>query len=126
MARSSRLAFTLVELLVVISIIGMLMALVLPAVQQTKEIARQINCTNNQGNLAKANLAYVDFARRFPGFTNGIQNNSMAVSWVVVLFPHLDRTELYENWTSTPAEFSKGSSLPCGTIVVWTRTPGKR
>jgi len=38
----------------------------------------------------------------------------------------LEAIELYENWTSTPAQFSKGTALPCGTIVLWTRVPGGR
>lgn len=38
----------------------------------------------------------------------------------------LEAIELYENWTSTPQEFSKGTALPCGTIVLWTRVPGSR
>jgi hypothetical protein len=36
----------------------------------------------------------------------------------------IEALELYENWTSTPHPFAAGSSLPCGTIVVWTRVPG--
>jgi hypothetical protein len=38
----------------------------------------------------------------------------------------LEAIELYENWTSTPHEFSKGSAVPCGTIVLWTRISGSR
>ena len=38
----------------------------------------------------------------------------------------LEAIELYENWTSTPIEFSKAPSVPCGTIVLWTRVPGSR
>jgi hypothetical protein len=38
----------------------------------------------------------------------------------------VEAIELYENWTSTPIEFSKGSNIPCGTIVLWTRIPGSR
>jgi len=38
----------------------------------------------------------------------------------------LEAIELYENWTSTPQQFSKGTALPCGTIVLWTRVPGSR
>ena len=34
----------------------------------------------------------------------------------------IEAIELYENWTSTPAQFSEGTALPCGTIVIWTRT----
>ena len=38
----------------------------------------------------------------------------------------VEAIELYENWTSTPIQFSKGSNIPCGTIVLWTRVPGSR
>jgi len=43
-----------------------------------------------------------------------------------VLATDLEAIELYENWTSTPHQFSKGTALPCGTIVLWTRVPGSR
>jgi hypothetical protein len=39
----------------------------------------------------------------------------------------VEAIELYENWTSTPVQFSKASNnIPCGTIVLWTRVPGSR
>ena len=37
----------------------------------------------------------------------------------------IEGIELYENWTSTPSQFSEGTSLPCGTIVIWSRVPGR-
>jgi len=37
----------------------------------------------------------------------------------------IEAIELYESWTSTPAEFSRGATLPCGTIVIWTRTSAR-
>jgi len=43
-----------------------------------------------------------------------------------VVATDIEAIELYENWTSTPNQFSKGTSLPCGTIVIWTRVPGSR
>lgn len=43
-----------------------------------------------------------------------------------VLATDLEAIELYENWTSTPNQFSKGTALPCGTVVLWTRIPGSR
>ena len=59
-------AFTLVELLVVIAIIGMLVALLLPAVQAAREAARRMQCTNNIRQLAVASQLYHDVNNEFP------------------------------------------------------------
>ena len=66
MARWSKAAFTLVELLVVIAIIGILMALLLPAVQSSREAARQIECSNKLKQLSLAALNYHNAHRVFP------------------------------------------------------------
>lgn len=80
--------FTLVELLVVIGIIGMLVALLLPAVMSGQEQARQTQCQKQMKDLAGANLAHAMKKGRFPGYSNGSD------SWVVAILPYLDMQEM--------------------------------
>jgi prepilin-type processing-associated H-X9-DG protein/prepilin-type N-terminal cleavage/methylation domain-containing protein len=96
-ATHRRTAFTLVELLVVISIIGMLMALLLPAVQSARETGRANTCRNNVKNLALAVLAHESARREFPGYVTLINSNPR--SWSFVLLPRLERQDLYDAYS---------------------------
>ncbi len=97
--RAGRTAFTLVELLVVIAIIGILIALLLPAVQSAREAARRMQCSNNLRQLALALHNYHSTHRSFPAGTstripehcnNGSDCRGNSV--YVALLPYLELT----------------------------------
>ncbi|MGQ9576694.1 MAG: DUF1559 family PulG-like putative transporter [Thermoguttaceae bacterium] len=98
MAKTHRQAFTLVELLVVVGIIGMLVALLLPAVLRARESARRAQCNRNQEEIAKAFGVYEAAKRQLPGYVNGRPGVRGPTSWVVVLLPQLGREDLWEDW----------------------------
>ncbi len=83
--------FTLVELLVVIVIIGMLVALLVPAVNAARESARQAQCMNNQKELSTAVQEYTVAKGRYPGFENADRD-----SWIVALLPSIGRNDLMQ------------------------------
>jgi len=96
--------FTLVELLVVITIIGMLMGLLLPAVQAAREAGRRATCLNNEHQLAVAMLNFESTRQYFPGYVNHVctaTGDTTGVSWIVPLLSYLERKDLYETWAST-------------------------
>ncbi len=112
MSRSKRNAFTLVELLVVITIIGMLMALLLPAVQSAREAGRRAVCTNRQKQLSLALLHYESRAREFPGYVSAVGVNGLGgsggtvfvgVPWVVKVIDELGRPDLAKVWRDAGA-----------------------
>ncbi|EAQ81807.1 DUF1559 domain-containing protein [Blastopirellula marina] len=97
--RKSPAGFTLVELLVVIAIIGVLIALLLPAVQQAREAARRTQCISNIKNVALAIHNYHDTYRNLPylGFaTSDTHPDGDTVSWYGRVLPFLEQNALYE------------------------------
>ncbi|NLF08861.1 MAG: DUF1559 domain-containing protein [Pirellulaceae bacterium] len=114
--RKGKSGFTLVELLVVITIIGILIALLLPAVQAAREAARRVQCTNNLKQIALALHNYHDSNGVFPpgaisiGQTGSppkyeLRNEAYVegtgrhgTSWMLLMLPFFEQTGIYENW----------------------------
>ncbi len=108
-----RRGFTLVELLVVIAIIGILVALLLPAVQAAREAARRTHCTNNVKQLALALHNHHDTKRNFPpGYTSsnpGVPTSStwcqsggvQGAPWTVHILPFMEQAVQYDRFDFT-------------------------
>ena len=93
----SHKGFTLVELLVVIAIIGILVGMILPAVQAARESARRATCLNNARNIVLACVSYESTNGQFPP---PIGTNSESL--LVRILPMLDMRSLYDDFRSTP------------------------
>src|SRR5688572_16964546 len=100
-----RRAFTLVELLVVIAIIGVLVALLLPAVQSAREAARRMQCANNLRQISLAVHNYHDTHKFLPpASTNSNLSGSSAFA---AILPYLEQANAYSQY-----DFAKGNSDP--------------
>ena len=117
----NRRGFTLVELLVVIAIIGILVALLLPAIQAAREAARRTACTNNLKNLGLAVLNHHDVLKHFP-VSMGLATVDTApagitqpsVGWTVNVLPQLEEQTLYDKFVQGGAfegDYSIGACL---------------
>ena len=96
---SRRQAFTLVELLVVIAIIGILVALLLPAIQAARESARRVQCTTQLREIGLALQNYHDTNGHFPTGRNG--RNQFSVAWSYFILPQLEENAIYDSYIAS-------------------------
>lgn len=120
----ARRAFTLVELLVVIAIIGILVALLLPAVQAAREAARRMSCQNNLKQIGIALHNYHDSFQTFPAgmlwpnIRRGVNSPDFRTNWVIAMLPFFEQQQLYTRYNKNfPISHAinadlRGTSIP--------------
>lgn len=107
LSRGKHQGFTLVELLVVIAIIGVLIALLLPAVQQAREAARRMQCSNNLKQLGLALHNYHDTFGKLP--SGGHQETEL--SWHVSILPFMEQPALYDQFAFTTGGYAQTNKV---------------
>ena len=88
--------FTLVELLVVIAIIGILIALLLPAVQAAREAARRMQCSNNLKQIGTALHTYHSANRKLPFGSSDPYDNTFGSNWALAILPQMEQIAVFE------------------------------
>ena len=108
-----RLAFTMIELLFVVAIIAVLIALLLPAIQSSREMARRLQCSNN---LLQLGIALGNYASTHRVFPPGVVNEKGPIlnlpvgyhySWIVQILPYMEKVSIYRRF-----DFREGVYAP--------------
>ena len=122
-------AFTLVELLVVIAIIGLLVAMLLPAMQSSREAARRSSCTNNMKQIGLAIAGY-QLAKSVypPSNTDDVLDWDVAErlrnhSWASLIMPYVENSPLHDAINFKISSMNVGNQPAAGTVVPIYRCP---
>lgn len=116
--------FTLIELLVVIAIIGILMALLVPAIQRVRESSSRTQCINHLKQIGLATHSYHDVRRMLPPSRIMVTSGQEFGTWSILLLPYLEQTALYNQWdlrykynyqTKNEARISSVATYTCPT-----------
>lgn len=123
--------FTLVELLVVIAIIGVLVALLLPAVQAARDAARRTHCSNNLKNIGLALINYADVKKHLPAATQfrpgkPFPNPALGPggTWVLEILPFIEQQALYDRFDLTKTMDNDANDYLLGTPLPFLVCPG--
>jgi prepilin-type N-terminal cleavage/methylation domain-containing protein len=107
--------FTLVELLVVIAVIGLLMGLMLPAVQKVRESAYRISCGNNLKQITLAMHLYHHDKEHLP--PRCVSENG--ATWGVLILPYLEQETLYNSWNLSRSYYDQSDTVRMTSLQIY-------
>lgn len=124
--QQQRRAITVLELLITMFVVGVLLSVLLPAVQSARETARRVHCQNNLRQLGIALHLHHDTFRSLPAGWCELTGKPVATGWIPDLLPFLEQAELRSQVQSDwPETFSEGSSAGSGFSMVASSTTSR-
>ena len=112
--RTRRNGFTLVELLVVIAIIGILIGLLLPAVQSAREAARRLQCSNNLKQMGLAVASHIEQTGLIP-----FDRRDTRETVFVNLWPYMEQQNLYDKWDIEDKYYNQDDEVRLATVATY-------